>query len=275
MSTFELSVADCPWFRDRLNSRPDMFRPCIDLHQGQVKQIVGGTMQADGTAQTNYASDRPSSWFADLYRRDELFGGHIVMLGPGNERAAREALAAFPGGMQLGGGITSDNAASYLDAGASHVIVTSWLFERTHFLPERLKLLATKIGRSRLVVDLSCRRQPDGYRVASDRWRTLTDLRLTSRTLESIGQFCSEFLIHAVDVEGRRQGVDLELVRQLPELCPLPVTYAGGARSLEDLRLVHREGRGKVNLTIGSALDIFGGTGLSYDEAVAFNHSLL
>jgi len=249
-----------------------MFRPCIDLHEGKVKQIVGGSLSEDAAAlRTNFVSDRPAAWYAKLYRRDGLKGGHVIMLGAGNEAAARAALAAFPGGLQIGGGINADNARNWLDAGASHVIVTSWLFQNGQLDMTRLVELSKAIGRERLVVDLSCRRRADEYFVVTDRWQTFTKLTISQVTLEKLAGYCAEFLIHAADVEGICQGVDLELVQKLGYWSPLPTTYAGGARSLADLEEVTRVGQGKIDLTIGSALDIFGGHGVRYEDVVAFN----
>ncbi|MGD1086660.1 MAG: phosphoribosylformimino-5-aminoimidazole carboxamide ribotide isomerase [Verrucomicrobiota bacterium] len=249
-----------------------MFRPCIDLHEGKVKQIVGGSLTGEpGALRTNFVSDRPSRWFAALYRRDGLRGGHVIMLGPGNEAAARDALAAFPGGLQVGGGLNPDNAASFLDAGASHVIVTSWIFRDGQLDEERVRNLAAAIGKSRLVLDLSCRRREADYFVVTDRWQKFTALKVDAPALGRLAQWCDEFLVHAVDVEGLCGGVDLELVARLGRGSPIPVTYAGGAKSLRDLEDVERAGAGRVDLTIGSALDIFGGSGVRYEEAVAFN----
>lgn len=251
-----------------------MFRPCIDLHEGKVKQIVGGTLGEDpARLQTNFVSDKDAAWYAALYRRDGLQGGHVIMLGPGNEAAARAALAAYPGGLQIGGGITADNASDWLDAGASHVIVTSWVFREGRLDMERLAALERRVGRNRLVLDLSCGRRGDRYFVVTDRWQRFTDLALSAETLQKLAPHCAEFLIHAVDVEGRRCGVDRELVGRLAEWTPLPTTYAGGARSLADLEEVTRLGRGRIDLTIGSALDIFGGD-VPYAECVAFNRRL-
>jgi phosphoribosylformimino-5-aminoimidazole carboxamide ribotide isomerase len=248
-----------------------MFRPCIDLHEGKVKQIVGGTLGAPGALRTHFVSDRSAAWFADLYRRDDLPGGHVIMLGPGNETAAREALAAYPGGLQVGGGITADNAGAWLDAGASHVIVTSWIFRNGQLDLDRLTRLSQQVGKERLVLDLSCRKRDDAYWVVTDRWRTFTGLSVTATTLGLLAQYCAEFLVHAVDVEGLCHGVDLDLVTELAAGSPLPTTYAGGARSLDDLIAVTTTGRGRIDLTIGSALDIFGGRGVRYQDAVAFN----
>jgi phosphoribosylformimino-5-aminoimidazole carboxamide ribotide isomerase len=249
-----------------------MFRPCIDLHEGRVKQIVGGTFSDDPTrVQTNYISARSSAWFAALYRRDGLVGGHVIMLGPGNEGAAREALQAHPGGLQVGGGINADNAMGYLDHGASHVIVTSWIFPAGRLDPERLGKMVAAVGRSRLVLDLSCRKRGTDYHVVTDRWQRFTDLVLGREVLGRLAESCAEFLIHAVDVEGLCEGIDRELVERLGEWAPCPVTYAGGAKSLAELEEVTRLSRGRVDLTIGSALDIFGGSGVRYADAVAFN----
>jgi phosphoribosylformimino-5-aminoimidazole carboxamide ribotide isomerase len=249
-----------------------MFRPCIDLHEGKVKQIVGGTLSdAAGQLRTNFVSDHSAAWFAELYKRDNLKGGHVIMLGAGNESEARAALRAFPSGLQIGGGINLENAAAWLDAGASHVIVTSWVFRDGMLDRTRLKELVSRIGKSRLVLDLSCRKLNENYFVVTDRWQKFTTLEISSKTLESLSEHCDEFLIHAVDVEGLCRGIDSELVEKLGRWTPIPATYAGGARSLADLEEVTRKGRGKVHLTIGSALDIFGGTGIRYDAAVAFN----
>jgi phosphoribosylformimino-5-aminoimidazole carboxamide ribotide isomerase len=249
-----------------------MFRPCIDLHEGKVKQIVGGTLATEpGTLRTNFVSDRPASWYARLYRQDHLAGGHVIMLGAGNEVAAREALAAYPGGLQIGGGIRADNAASWLDAGASHVIVTSWIFSEGHLDLDRLRALVTAVGRQRLVLDLSCRLRDGAYWIVTDRWQRFTHLTISRELLGQLAERCAEFLVHAVDVEGLCRGVDLQLVRKLAEAAPCPITYAGGASSIDDLAAVTRESHGRVDLTIGSALDIFGGTGVRYQDAVAFN----
>lgn len=272
-----------------------MFRPCIDLHEGKVKQIVGGSLASGaGGLKTNFVSDQSAAWFAELYRRDGLTGGHVIMLGPGNESEARAALAAYPGGLQIGGGINAENARSWLDAGASHVIVTSWVFRDGQLDTARLAQLVQLIGRDKLVLDLSCRRKPltrppatlapsngegdevrGDYFVVTDRWQNFTDLKISAETLQSLARSCAEFLVHAVDVEGLCRGVDGGLVEKLGAWSPIPTTYAGGANSLADLENVSRLGQGKIDLTIGSALDIFGGSGVRYAEAVAFNRRQL
>ncbi|MCS6969492.1 MAG: phosphoribosylformimino-5-aminoimidazole carboxamide ribotide isomerase [Planctomycetota bacterium] len=250
-----------------------LFRPCIDLHGGLVTQIVGGSLRDGERPRTNFVSRLPPEHYAALYRRDELRGGHVIMLGPGNETAARAALAAWPGGLRVGGGITADNARSWLAAGAEKVIVTSWLFPEGRFAPERLAALAQAIGRERLVVDLSCRRQGCGWVVATQRWQRLTDTELSAALFARLAEQCSEFLVHAADVEGLCNGIDAELVECLGRWSPLPVTYAGGARALADLALVEDLSEGRVDLTIGSALDIFGGSGVAYADCVAWNRA--
>jgi len=247
-----------------------MFRPCIDLHEGKVKQIVGGTL-GDSGLRTNFISERPARWFAELYKRDGLRGGHVIMLGAGNENEARSALAAFPGGLHIGGGINSTNAREWLDAGASHVIVTSWVFRDGKVDWERLGELVKKIGKEKLVVDLSCRKRDGSYFVVTDRWQKFTELVINAETLKKISDYCAEFLIHAVDVEGLCLGIDGELVEKLGKWTPIPMTYAGGANSISDLEAVTKLSGGKVNLTIGSALDIFGGNGVKYEDCVKFN----
>lgn len=249
------------------------FRPCIDLHQGKVKQIVGGTLRDDGAGPVeNFVSDKAPAWFSETFRSDALTGGHVIQLGAGNNAAAREALAAWPGGLQIGGGISASNAKDWLDAGASHVIVTSALFDADgKFLEPALDALVKTIGAEKLVIDLSCRRAPDGWTVAMNRWQTLTNLDVTAATLDRLAPHCAEFLIHAADVEGLCGGIDAELVSLLGNWGKIPVTYAGGAATMDDLRLVESAGRGNVDVTVGSALDLFGGKGLAYKDLVAWN----
>lgn len=247
------------------------FRPCIDLHEGKVKQIVGGTLNTShGEAElaTNFVSDRTPEYYAGLYKKDELRGGHIIKLGPGNDAAAKAALAAFPGGMQIGGGITADNAGAWLNAGADKVIVTSFVFSDGEFHRENLNSLLRAIGKQHLVLDLSCRKCPDGkYRVVTDRWKNFTSLELNGRTMEELASGCAEFLIHAVDVEGLRSGIDETLLEILGRYSPIDCVYAGGVADFADIAKIEAAG---LSYTIGSALDIFGGT-ISYDAVVAHN----
>ncbi len=251
------------------------FRPCIDLHDGRVKQIVGGSLsdEAGSAPQTNFDTDLPSSHFASLYKRDGLSGGHVIMLGGGNEDAALEALSEYPGGLQIGGGIRPENAAQYLDAGASHVIVTSFVFSGGRINRENLEAIKKAVGRKRLVLDLSCRKRDNEYFVMTDRWQHWTDEPLRAALFDELASHCDEFLVHAADVEGKMGGIDSELVALLGECSPIPVTYAGGVSSLDDLREVHLYGGGCVDITVGSALDIFGGN-LKYDEVVTFVKTL-
>lgn len=246
------------------------FRPCIDLHEGQVKQIVGSTLSdrdRDALA-TNFTSSYPPAHYAEMYRRDGLTGGHIIMLGPGNEAAARQALAAWPGGMQLGGGITDGNAAAWLEQGAAAVIVTSHVFRDGLVLEDRLRQLEQAVGRRHLVIDLSCRKRDGRYLVVTDRWQKFTEMVVDAASLAYFSRFCSEFLVHAVDVEGKCAGVAEDLIELLAEHAPLPTTYAGGVATLADLQRIRELGRGRLDATVGSALDIFGGSGVKYRDAV-------
>ncbi|MBU0682029.1 MAG: phosphoribosylformimino-5-aminoimidazole carboxamide ribotide isomerase [Proteobacteria bacterium] len=249
------------------------FRPCIDLHNGCVKQIVGSSLSDTSTAslQTNFASSHPSSYYAEMYRRDSLTGGHVIMLGPGNEAAASQALAAYPGGLQIGGGITTENAASWLEKGASAVIVTSYVFKDGLIHEDRLTTLAQEIGKDNLVLDLSCRKKGDEYYIVTDRWQNFTEVVVNKESLDYFSAFCCEFLIHAVDVEGKCAGIEAELTEKLGVWTPLPTTYAGGVKNLFDMELILNLGQGKLDATVGSALDIFGGTTMTYAEAVAFH----
>ena len=259
------------------------FRPCIDLHNGQVKQIVGSTLTDNATDEdaskkasldTNFETDKPAAEYAKMYETDVLTGGHVIMLGPGNKEAATSALKAYPKGLQVGGGVNDTNALSWLDAGASHVIVTSHVFSNGQIHMERLKKLVEICGKERLVLDLSCRRKPDGktdaYYVVTNRWQTFTDYEVTPENLRELANYCDEFLVHGVDVEGKQCGILEDLVTLLGEHSTIPVTYAGGVRSIEDLELVKKLGNDKVDATVGSALDCFGGQ-LSYDEVVQWH----
>tara|TARA_B100001123_G_scaffold295861_1_gene329964 strand:+ start:1167 stop:1934 length:768 start_codon:yes stop_codon:yes gene_type:complete len=250
------------------------FRPCIDLHNGLVKQVIGGTFaEKNGESPIeNFVSERGSRYYAQMYKDDNLAGGHVIMLGSGNKESATLALKEFPQGLQLGGGITPQNAGQWLDRGASHVIVTSYMFEENIFSDERLSALVKSVGKDRLVIDLSCRVCSDGgWRVAKDRWQTMTDLPINHETLDKLSDSCAEFLIHAADVEGKCEGIDAELVKLLGSWGKIPLTYAGGVRSIQDLHKINELSSGCLDVTVGSALDIFGGTGISYAECVEWN----
>ncbi|MDR2732174.1 MAG: phosphoribosylformimino-5-aminoimidazole carboxamide ribotide isomerase [Fibromonadaceae bacterium] len=242
------------------------FRPCIDLHNGKVKQIVGSSL-SQSELKENFVSQKPAEWYAELYKKDNLKGGHVIMLGAGNEDAAIRALKAYPDGLQAGGGISNENAKKYIEAGASAVIVTSHIFPNGKFSLEKLKALSKKIGKEHLVIDLSCYKSSDNWQVAINRWQTITDFSITPQSLNEISAYCAEFLIHAAGVEGKQQGMDLELIKFLGEHSPIPTTYAGGASSLQDLETCNTLSKGRVDLTIGSALDIFGGK-VKYEECV-------
>ncbi|TIA71770.1 hypothetical protein E3P92_02339 [Wallemia ichthyophaga] len=252
------------------------FRPCIDLHSGVVKQIVGGTLSNDPAAlHTNFVAEMAPAEYARLYHDNGLIGGHIIKLGAGNDDAALSAVAAWPAvyadAMHVGGGINDANAEQWIVAGAEKVIVTSFLFPDASFSLERLRSVSQSVGRHRLVVDLSCRRRDNRWVVAMNKWQTLTDMEVTQDSISLISQFCSEFLIHAADVEGLCNGIDEDLVQKLGEWVSIPTTYAGGAKHIDDLDLVNTLSHGKVDLTYGSALDIFGGTQVKFDQLVEWN----
>lgn len=244
------------------------FRPCIDIHNGSVKQIVGGSLKDAGDeAEENFVSKQDASFFAKLYKENGLKGGHVIMLNSvdscyyeATRTQAFAALAAFPGGLQIGGGITPDNAGAFLEAGASHVIVTSYVFKDGRIYYDNLRRMADAVGRDRLVLDLSCRRTEKGYFVVTDRWQKLTQEKVDAALLDRLAGYCDEFLVHAVDVEGRADGIEEQLAGMLGSWGKRPVTYAGGIHSYEDLELIRRLGKGHLNVTIGSALDLFGGT---------------
>lgn len=256
-------------------------RPCIDIHNGKVKQIVGGSLSdQEKSAVENFVSEHDADYYAALYRKDHLTGGHIILLNPVGTpeyeedlEQARKALEAYPGGMQIGGGITADNAKDFIQMGASHVIVTSYVFREGYVDYERLKKLSDAVGPEHLVLDLSCRRKGDEYFIVTDRWQKYTDVVINQTTLKELSAFCSEYLIHAVDSEGKKAGIDEELVSMLSSFDGCPVTYAGGVGSLEDLEKLNQAGRGNLDVTIGSALDLFGGS-LSYKEIVDYCKAL-
>lgn len=246
------------------------FRPCIDLHDGKVKQIVGSTLgHEDSGIVENFISENDSAYFANMFKRDGLTGGHVIMLGTGNEEAALLAMQTYPNGLQVGGGITADNAKKYIDAGASHIIVTSYIFHDGQLDMDRLEKLNQTVGKEHIVLDLSCRKRDGKWFVVTDKWTKFSDFEVNETSIPYIEQFCSELLIHAVDVEGKRSGMQEELVQDLALWTSIPTTYAGGVRSLEDLQKFKELSKGKLHVTIGSALDIFGGD-LSYQEVVAF-----
>ena len=186
------------------------------------------------------------------------------------KRQALLALSTYPGGLQVGGGIDAENACEFLTAGASHVILTSYVFRDGHVFYENLDKLVTTVGKQRLTLDLSCRKRDGKYYIVTDRWQKFTGKEVNSATLKELSGYCAEYLVHAVDVEGKQSGIDLALLRILADGAPIPVTYAGGISSFADIDLIDEYGRGVIDYTIGSALDIFGGA-LSYDAVVERN----
>lgn len=243
------------------------FRPCIDIHNGKVKQIVGGSLRDEHSfARENFVAKQDASYYARLYQHLGIRGGHIILLNkegtqyfPATREQALGALQAYPGGLQIGGGITVENAADYLKAGADKVVVTSYVFRDGQVDYERLKLLRDTVDRKHLVLDLSCRRTEDGYYIVTDRWQKFTTTKITTETLDFFADYCSEFLIHAVDVEGKANGIEEDLVQLLGTWGKIPITYAGGVHNFADLQRIYELGQNHLHVTIGSALDLFGG----------------
>lgn len=244
------------------------FRPCIDIHNGKVKQIVGSSLRDERDAACeNFVSEQDAAFFADFYKKNGIRGGHIILLNPPESpyyRVSKEqaltALAAYPQGLQIGGGIHADNAQEYLEAGASHVIVTSYVFKDGCIKYDNLEKLVEKAGKNKIVLDLSCRKKDGRYYIVTDRWQNYTKVELRESTLETLRAYCDEFLVHAVDVEGKAQGIEEQVAEILGDWGKIPITYAGGVHNFHDLETLKRLGKGKINVTIGSALDLFGGT---------------
>lgn len=249
------------------------FRPCIDIHNGKVKQLVGGSLKDEGNqAKENFVSAKSAVDFAKLYKADGLKGGHIIILNAvesqyfeTSKKQALEALRAYPKGMQIGGGVNADNAKAYIDAGASHVIVTSFVFKDGKINYDNLELLRQAVGKEHIVLDLSCRKKSGDYYIVTDRWQKFTEEKVSADTLERLSAYCDEFLVHGVDVEGKSGGMEEELVTMLAEYDGNPVTYAGGIASIEQIEHFKKISKGKIDFTIGSALDLFGGS-LKYDK---------
>ena len=252
------------------------FRPCIDIHNGKVKQIVGGSLKdQENQASENFVSEQDASYYAQLYEEQGITGGHVILLNKkGTEfyeetkRQALLALSTYPGGLQVGGSIDAENACEFLTAGASHVIVTSYVFRDGHVFYENLDKLVTTVGKQRLTLDLSCQKRDGKYYIVTDRWQKFTDEEVTEELLHHLSEYCDEFLIHAVDVEGKASGIETELVELLAKMKVLPVTYAGGVGSFEDLELLKKLGNNHVDVTIGSALDLFGGK-MKFEDVLA------
>ncbi len=253
------------------------FRPCIDIHNGKVKQIVGGSLRDEANAASeNFVSQQDAAFYADFYKKNQIKGGHIILLNPTGSKyyestkaQAMAALGAYPGGLQVGGGIHADNAGEYLDAGASHVIVTSYVFKDGKIKYDHLKKLVSSVGKEKLVLDLSCRKKDGVYYIVTDRWQNYTEVELNANTLEELAAYCGEFLIHAVDVEGKASGIEEQVAAMLGEWGKIPITYAGGVHNFEDLEKLKKLGRDRVNVTIGSALDLFGGN-MKFKEVIEY-----
>lgn len=253
------------------------FRPCIDIHNGKVKQIVGGSLiDAGNQAKENFVSEQDAAFFAHLYKEEGMHGGHIILLNArdseyyeATKAQAMLALKEYPGGLQIGGGITAENAQEFLDAGASHVIVTSYVFKDGKINYDNLCKIRDAVGKEHLVLDLSCRKRDGVYYIVTDRWQKFTSERVNIELLDELCGYCDEFLIHAVDVEGKANGIETELVEMLGEWGRIPVTYAGGVGSFLDLEQLKTLGRNKLNVTIGSALDLFGGT-MAFDQVISY-----
>lgn len=251
------------------------FRPCIDIHNGKVKQIVGSSIVDNNNfADENFVSQKGSDYYANLYKNDNLCGGHIIILNASSsqyfEQSRNQAILAlktYPGGFQIGGGINDTNAGFYLEKGASHVIVTSFVLSGGSINFKNLDTLVSAIGKQKLVLDLSCRKKDGEYYIVTDRWQKFTDVKLNEKTMQELSSYCDEFLIHAVDVEGTGLGLDKQLISILSQCKKIPITYAGGISSIEDIKALQTKGNGKIDFTIGSALDIFGGK-LSYKQVV-------
>ena len=253
------------------------FRPCIDIHNGKVKQIVGGSLtDVQDQASENFVSEQDASFYAELYKKAGIKGGHVILLNghdsPYYESTKEQAILAlhtYPGGLQIGGGVNPENAGEYLSAGASHVIVTSYVFKDGRISWENLNKMKETVGKEKLVLDLSCRRKDGKYYIVTDRWQRFTEQSITEDLLEQLAGYCDEFLIHAVDVEGKASGIEEELVCLLGNWGKIPVTYAGGVGDFDDLAKLRKLGKNRLNVTIGSALDLFGGT-MSYEKVKEF-----
>ena len=253
------------------------FRPCIDIHNGKVKQIVGGSLtDVQDQASENFVSEQDASFYAELYKKAGIKGGHVILLNghdsPYYESTKEQAILAlhtYPGGLQIGGGVNPENAGEYLSAGASHVIVTSYVFKDGRISWENLNKMKETVGKEKLVLDLSCRRKDGKYYIVTDRWQRFTEQMITEDLLEQLAGYCDEFLVHAVDVEGKASGIEVPLAEMLGDWGRIPITYAGGVGSFEDLKQLKEHGKGRLNVTIGSALDLFGGR-MAYKEVLQY-----
>ena len=242
------------------------FRPCIDIHNGHVVQIVGSSLRDENdSAYSNFVSEKDSAYYANLYKEYGLSGGHIIILNgkdseyyEATKAEAVKALKAYKGGMQIGGGVTDKNAEEYILAGASNVIVTSYVLSDGNICYNNLKRLNSAVGREHICLDVSCRMRDNKYYVVTDRWQKFTDVVFDEDLILNLSQYCDEFLVHAVDVEGKKSGINSSIAEVLGK-SPIPVTYAGGISSLDDIAKIRNIGKNKIDFTVGSALNIFGG----------------
>jgi len=253
------------------------FRPCIDIHNGKVKQIVGSSLRDKGNeAEENFVSELDGAYYAGFYKKDGIKGGHIILLNhkdseyyEADKAQAFSALHGYPLGFQVGGGITAENAAEFLKEGASHVVVTSYVFSQGEINDKNLRKIFGEVGKEHLVLDLSCRKKDGEYYIVTDRWQKFTREKITEELLEELSSYADEFLIHAVDVEGRAGGIETDLVNLLGNWGKIPITYAGGVCSFHDLDELYHLGKGKLHVTIGSALDLFGGN-MKYQDVLNY-----
>lgn len=256
------------------------FRPCIDIHNGKVKQIIGGSLKDNNdSANENFVSEVDAEFYAKLYKKNNIKGGHIILLNPitsdyyiETKKQAINALKAYPSGLQIGGGITAENAAEYIDVGASHVIVTSYVFKDGKIYYDNLDKLVAAVGKAHIVLDLSCKKNQNDYVIVTDRWQKETEEIVSEKLLDKLSAYCDEFLIHAVDVEGKANGIEEELVKFLGKWEKIPITYAGGVHNFDDLQKLKKYGNNNLHVTIGSALDIFGGN-MKFEEVIKYIHS--
>ena len=175
------------------------FRPCIDIHNGKVKQIVGGSLKDEAGASENFVSEYDAAFYADFYKKQSIKGGHVILLNkagtPEYESTKKQALLAlhtYPGGLQVGGGITPDTAGEFLNAGASHVIVTSYVFQDGCIHMDRLEKLVSSVGKEHLVLDLSCRKKEGKYYIVTDRWQKFTEAELNYKLLCELEKYASD-----------------------------------------------------------------------------------
>ncbi len=248
------------------------FRPCIDVFKGKVVQLIGTSLFGgeEKTIVKHFESEYSPAYYAELFKQDNLKGGHILSLGSGNNDVVIEALKAFNGGMKYGGSVTPENAHVYLDAGATHVIVNSYVFDNGEINLPNLKSLVKSIGKDKLVLDMSCRKKNGDYYIVTNLWEKFTNVILDQKSLQDISKYCDEIIVHGVDSEGRKQGLESDLVRILAQHTPIKTVYAGGISSIADLTMIKALGNEKIDPCIGTALSIYGGN-LSYYEVLEWN----